>query len=252
MSVAPGQTIVVWFSCGAASAIAVQETLRQYPDCTVRVVNSPIAEEDEDNQRFARDVAQWLNIEIETAINEKYPNASAVEVWEKRKYMSNPNGGAPCTLELKKEARYQWEKRNHADWHVLGFTADERDRHERFILTERANVLPVLIDARLSKPECFMRLQEAGIRLPRVYGQGYPNANCIGCVKATSPTYWNHVRKQHPDVFAQRVEQSERIGAKLVRVKGERIALRDLSPDAFGAPMTNMQSECGIFCEEQW
>jgi len=251
MSVAPGQTIVVWFSCGAASAIAVQETLRQYPDCSVRVVNSPIAEEDEDNQRFARDVAQWLNIEIETAINEKYPNASAVEVWEKRKYMSNPNGGAPCTLELKKEARYQWESRNHADWHVLGFTADERDRHERFILTERDNVLPVLIDAGLAKVDCFMRLQEAGIRLPRVYGQGYPNANCIGCVKATSPTYWNHVRKHHPDVFAQRVEQSERIGAKLVRFKGERIALRDLSPDAFGAPMTNMQSECGIFCEEQ-
>lgn len=241
--------IAVWFSCGAASAVAAQETLRQYPDEDVRIVNSPVAEEDEDNRRFLHDVADWLGVEIELAVNDKFPAASAVEVWEKRKFMSSPYG-APCTLELKKEARRQWESANPVDWHVLGFTADEIDRFERFRTTERSNVLPVLIDAGLTKVDCFMRLQDAGIRLPRVYGMGYPNANCIGCVKATSPTYWNHVRKEHPEVFEARAEQSERLGARLVRHKGERIFLRELPADAFGEPMKNMQSECGIFCEE--
>jgi hypothetical protein len=252
MSPKKGDTIAVWFSCGAASAIAAQETLLRYGDnCTVRIINSPVQEEDADNRRFLADVAKWLGVSVELAFNPKYPHASAVQTWDKRKAMSFPNGGAPCTVHLKKEARQEWEKHNHADWHVLGFTAEEVDRHKRFTLTERSNVLPVLIDANLSKPECAQRLVEAGISLPRVYRQGYPNANCIGCVKATSPTYWNHVRKQHPDVFAERSEQSRRLGARLVRVRGERIFLDELDPFARGAPLASMQAECGLFCEER-
>ena len=246
-----GDTIAVWFSCGAASAIAAQETLRQYGDrCTVRIINSPVAEEDRDNRRFLADVAVWLGVEVEIAFNSNYPGASAVDVWAKRKAMSFPHGGAPCTVHLKKEARQEWEKDNRADWHVLGFTVEERDRYARFKLTERDNVLPVLIDANLSKAECAQRLVEAGIRLPRVYRQGYPNANCLGCVKATSPTYWNHVRRVHPKVFQARAKQSRELGVRLVRHKGERIFLDELPAHATGAPMKDMQTECGLFCEE--
>lgn len=107
------------------------------------------------------------------------------------------------------------------------------------------------IDAGITKSECFIILSNAGIELPRIYNQGYPNANCIGCVKATSPTYWNHVRKMHPVIFEERAQQSRELGAKLVRVKGERIFLDELCPDAKGAPMKTMQFECGIFCEEK-
>lgn len=91
----------------------------------------------------------------------------------------------------------------------LGFTADEKHRFDRFIKTERENVLPILIDAGVTKAQCFELIREAGIRRPRIYALGYPNANCIGCVKATSPTYWNHVRKIHPHIFNHRAEQSQ-------------------------------------------
>jgi hypothetical protein len=87
--------------------------------------------------------------------------------------------------------------------------------------------------------------------LPEIYKLGYPNANCIGCVKATSPTYWNHVRKMHQDVFKQRATQSREIGAKLVRYKGKRIFLDELDPRARGKSMKNMDFECGLFCEER-
>ena len=80
---------------------------------------------------------------------------------------------------------------------------------------------------------------------------GYPNANCIGCVKATSPTYWNHVRKMHPVQFEERAKQSREIGARLVRVKGERIYLDELPADAIGRPMKNLDFECGIFCQTE-
>jgi hypothetical protein len=164
--------------------------------------------------------------------------------------MSGPLG-APCTLELKKKARQQWEKENHADWHVLGFTHDEKNRHDRFVLTERENVLPVLIDERITKKECFEIVASAGIALPSIYLRGYPNANCIGCVKATSATYWNHVRKEDPTVFEERAKQSRQIGCKLVRWKGKRIFLDELPIEAKGRKMKGMDFECGIFCEER-
>lgn len=251
MDVLEGQTIAVWFSSGAASAVALKKTVERFGNlCRIRAVNNPVAEEDPDNRRFLRDVERWVGIEVEDARNATYPLASAVDVWDRRHGMAFPNG-APCTVHLKKEARQQWEARNPVDWHVLGFTADERRRHERFTLTERANVIPVLIDAQLSKEDCYAVLRSAGIELPAVYAMGYPNANCIGCVKATSPTYWNHVRQQHPQVFAERAEQSRRLGAKLVRHKGDRIYLDQLPADAAGKPLKSMKAvECGLFCEE--
>jgi hypothetical protein len=276
------ETIAVWFSCGAASAVAAMKTVEKYGGkYDVRVLNNFVLEEDEDNRRFLGDVEHWLGFKIEDVSNPKYRSCSAVGVWDQRNFMSGREG-APCTLELKKRARQLWEKENHADHHVLGFTLDEKKRHENFIKTERP-LLPVLIDEGLTKADCYRIVQEAGIKLPRVYEMGYPNANCIGCVKATSPTYWNHVRKHHPNVFYQRAMQSQRIGAKLTRCHPKyldwcyqdedgiwhdktkrnelytkdgklispRIPLVELPPNAKGRPLKGMDFECGIFCEEK-
>lgn len=246
-----GARIVVWFSCGAASAVAAKLTVDRYgADNEVRIVNNPVAEEDADNRRFADDVGRWLGREIETAVNPKWPTCSAVDVWAKERFMSSPFG-APCTRALKKHARQAWEAEHKPDWHVLGFTADEVARHARFILTERSNVLPVLIDAGITKPRCFRILGEARIDIPRVYLRGYPNANCIGCVKATSPTYWNLVRSTRPEVFASRAEQSRRIGARLVRVGNKRVFLDELKTTDKGRSLKTLKMpDCGLFCEE--
>lgn len=246
-----GDVIVVWFSHGAASAIAWKETLRLYGDrCDVRAVNNPVAEEDRDNLRFGHDVADWLDRTLIEWRNPKFPNASAVEVFDKVKAMSFPRG-APCTDRLKKAARLDYEAKHKVDWHVFGFTAEEKKRHDRFVMTERSNVLPVLIDAGLTKQDCMDRLRLAGVEPPRVYAEGYPNANCIGCVKATSATYWNHVRRTRPEVFNERAEQSRRLGVKLVRWRGNRMFLDELPERATGKPMKSMDMECGIFCEER-
>jgi len=246
----PGDRIVVWFSNDAASAVAWVKTVERYGHmCEVVAVNNPVVEEDADNQRFARDVAKWAGGEIVFWKNPKFLHGSAVKVWDRKKAMSFPRG-APCTDLLKKAARQDYERHHHFEWHVFGFTADEQKRHDRFVLSERENVLPVLIEAGITKDDCYEIVKAAGISLPLVYRLGYPNANCIGCVKATSPTYWNHVRKVHPEIFRQRAEQSRRLGVRLVRYKGVRIFLDELPEDAFGRPMKTMQIECGIFCEE--
>jgi len=241
-----GEKIVVWFSCGAASAVAAKMTLDMYGATNeVIIVNNPIKEEDDDNQRFLKDVEKWLGVKIHSAINSKYKSCSIVDVFEDQNFMANVGGLAYCTLELKQKARFEWELKNRPDWTVLGFTKEEEHRFERFQL-KRLTSLYILQN--ITKYDCFIILQEAGIKLPRPYLLGMPNANCKGCIKATSPTYWNLVRKIYPKDFDERAKQSREIGAKLVRVKGERIFLDELDPKSKGAPLKDLRFECGIFC----
>jgi hypothetical protein len=243
-----GKVIAVWFSCGAASAVAAKKTIEKYGEVnTILIVNNPVLEEDVDNIRFLCDVEDWLGKEIVFAKNTKADTTSATVVWEKRKFMSGIHG-APCTIVLKKEARQEFERNHHIDFHVLGFTYDEKHRHERFIKFERDNVIPVLIDEKITKQECFEIITQAGIKLPRIYSLGYPNANCIGCVKATSATYWKLVREKHPTVFAARAEQSRRLGVRLLRYKGKRIFLDEL-PEKVKAGGKIKSFNCNIFCE---
>jgi len=240
--------VAVWFSCGAASAVAAKLAVERFSN--VRVVYNPVIEEHEDNLRFLKDVESWIGCEIEIASNPNFPNASAVEVWDKKRFMSSPYG-APCTSLLKKKAREHWEKMNVVDFHILGFTSEEKSRHERCVLTERSNVIPILIERGLTKQDCLEFIIEAGIKPPEIYRLGYPNANCIGCVKANSPTYWNHVRNVHPIIFQERAIQSRSLGARLVRVKGQRMFLDQLDPTARGRPLKSLTYECGVFCSEE-
>ena len=245
------KTIVVWFSCGAASAVAAKKTIEKYGSThKIRIVNNPIKEEHPDNQRFLKDVEKWLGVNIEFAINPKYPSCSIVDVFTDRKYMSGI-AGAPCTLELKKKARQEWERNNPHDYMVLGFTADEKHRADRFKQNERENLLDVLIDEGITKDDCFKIIRDAGIKLPEAYYLGLPNANCLGCVKATSPTYWNLIRKVSPESFNDRVKQSRKLSVRLVRYKGKRLFLDELPEDAKGRSIKGMDFECGIFCEEK-
>jgi hypothetical protein len=165
--------------------------------------------------------------------------------------MAFPNG-APCTRILKREARQQWESINHHDLLIMGFTIHEKARSDMFQLTARTNLLPVLIDAGLTKQDCFDILRQAEIKLPQVYHDGFPNANCLGCPKASSPTYWNHLRSTYPEIFHERSVMSRKLGVRLVRVKGSRIFLDELDPSIKGRAMKTLKTpECGLFCEEK-
>lgn len=242
--------IAVWFSCGAASAVAAKLTIEKYGAENVRVVNNPVIEEHPDNMRFLKECAKWFGKEIEFATNKNFPDCSAEKVWEKVRYMAG-HKGAPCTVKLKKEARQQWEKDNPVEWHVLGFTLDEKHRFERFIQTERDNVLPILIEAGMTKTDCFEYLHNAGIKRPAIYDLGYPNANCIGCVKGQYGKYWNLVRRTYPDIFKSRADQSRALGVRLWKVSDTDRRFLDELPEDYDDGQMIMDFECGIFCEER-
>lgn len=209
-----GHRRVAWFSCGAASAVAAKMTLAAHPDSVV-VYCDTMQDEHPDNRRFFDDVERWLGVKIERLTSTKY--ATVDDVFEKRRYMSGV-AGAICTTEMKKLPRERFQRPD--DIHVFGYTAEERDRAEAF--EERNASLHVewpLINGWVTKAACLDTLQAAGIALPAMYGLGFDHNNCLGCVKSSSPGYWNHIRRLFPEVFDRRALQSRSIGARLVKIR---------------------------------
>lgn len=219
---------ICWFSSGAASAVMTKLVIGENIDAIV--VQCDLGDsEDADNERFLRDCETWFNQSVLRIRSPRYSSIDAV--FEARKYHSGI-AGAPCTGELKVAPRLDFQLPS--DVHLWGYTADSDDlrRWERMRDTypEMQQRAP-LIERGITKEACHAILERAGIKRPRVYDLGFPNGNCIGCVKATSPDYWSLVRKHFPDVFARRADQSRRFGSRLTRINGERIFIDEIPED---------------------
>lgn len=235
---------LVWFSCGAASAVAAKLAVDAYGERCEIVYCDTMATEHPDNRRFFDDVQRWIGREITVIRSQRY--ATVDDVFEKRRYMAGVKG-ALCTTEMKKFPREAFQDID--DVHVFGYTDDPSEvrRTERFeIANPSLKVEWILIDQGASKADCLMMLSEAGIELPAMYGLGFGHNNCIGCPKSASAGYWNRVRRLFPDVFERRVRQSRAIGARLVKVRGERVFL-DMLPSDEQAPDDDI--DCGPVCQ---
>jgi hypothetical protein len=253
---------LVWFSCGAASAVLAKRAVERYGDACEVIYCDTMASEHPDNSRFFTDVERWIGRSIRRARSEKFTTVD--DVFERTKYMSGPRG-ARCTFEMKKLPRETLQYPD--DIHLFGYTCDEQRRADAFEdRNANLSVEWLLIDEGISKADCYTRIAAAGIALPEMYQLGFDHNNCLGCVKATSPRYWNAVREHFPDVFARRATQSALLGVRLARVsravgetiaggkaerrKGKivsyRIHLTDLPPDATG-PREDI--ECGPVCQ---
>lgn len=236
--------ILVWFSFGAASACAAKLALAKYGSSrVVEIINcNTTQDEHPDNARFMRDCEQWLGVSVKQIQSPLYSTAD--EVFQKTRYMSGPDG-ARCTAELKKKPRiaYQWAE----DTHVWGMTADEGKRIRDFEWNNPELLNDwILRDAGMTKDDCHAMISEAGIEQAAMYRLGYKNNNCIGCVKAQSPAYWNKIREDFPAKFAERAARSRELGVRLVKVKGVRVFLDELAPECAEVVFENLS--CGAAC----
>lgn len=245
--------IVCQFSCGAASAVATKLALAQYGDRCV-IVNAFIAEEHEDNRRFADDCRQWFGREIVNLRDEKF-GASAINVFESVGFIKGLRG-ASCTRRIKRGLLDAWKQPG--DVMVLGFTAEEDGRYEDF--RERNPDRPVivpLIERGLTKEDCKAMIERAGIVLPMMYRLGYDNANCIGCVKG-GQGYFRAIREDFPDQFERLAQAEDKVAALhgenayILRhrsgpLKGQRFPLRELPPGV--VHRGESLPACGLFCE---
>lgn len=240
--------VIAWFSCGAASAVATKLALEKYgPERVTVVYCDTMIDEHPDNQRFFDDIQQWLGIPIQRIQSDKYN--SIEDVFEARKYMSGI-AGAPCTVELKKVPRFEFQRGD--DIHVFGYTREEQRRLERFEQSNPELSLDwILRDLDYSKGRCLATLEDAGIALPVLYGldEAFKNNNCLGCVKASSSKYWNAVRRHFPEVWERRAEMSRRLGVRMTRIKGERVFIDELPLDEDDGVIEDIS--CGPECADE-
>lgn len=237
------------FSCGAASAVATKVAIdRNNGRLPVHIVYFDTGSEHPDNERFLADCEKWFGHAVATHKNPKYEDTW--DVFRKERFLASPQG-AKCTTVLKKHLADKIERVS--DLHAFGFDASEGARASRF-WTNQPEVMGwfPLIDAGLSKADCFAALEHAGIALPAMYKLGYRNNNCIGCVKGGAG-YWNKIRKDFPDVFARMAVQERELGMPLVKatVKGERLRvfLDELDPTV-GRYESEPSLSCGIVCQQ--
>lgn len=237
---------VCWFSCGAASAVATKKAKEIYGH--VHIVYCDTGSEHEDNKRFLRDCEKWFGQEITILKSDKY--SDAWDVFLKTRYLSGIKG-ARCTTELKKVLRNKYQEID--DRQVFGFDASENIRAERFKENNPEIILCTpLIDLGLTKKDCFVELERAGITLPMMYRLGYKNNNCIGCVKGQSG-YWNKIRKDFPDVFNRMAKIERQLGIAINKSYAgdgirKRIFLDELSPTA-GKYESEPSIGCGVLCD---
>lgn len=240
--------IVCQFSCGAASAVATKLALAQYGAThDVQIVNAFLANEHEDNRRFLADCQEWFGQEINVLRDTKY-GADIIQVFTRERFIKNRHG-APCTKLLKRRLLDTWKLPG--DVMVFGYTAEEVSRFEDF--RERnpdKSIIAPLIERGLGKGDCKAMILRAGIELPFMYRKGYPNANCIACIKG-GEGYFRAIREDFPEQFEQLCKVQDELGPGSYlhrnRATNERFSLRDLGE----GPIRRNEElpACSFFCQ---
>ena len=230
--------VVCWISAGVSSFVAGW-LARDHVD---KFIYIDIADQHPDSMRFIQDCEKALDKPIEVLRNNQYHSVS--DVCRAMRFVRSAYF-APCTNVLKKRVRKQWEH-EHADYsltYVWGMDLNEKRRADRLTesMTEFSHEFP-LIERGLSKQDAHGILKRLGIKRPAMYDMGYQNNNCVGCLRG-GRGYWNKIRVDFPEVFADRAKMEREIGHSIIRD----CFLDELPPDS-GRMQSEIMEECGIYC----
>lgn len=240
-----GARVIVWYSCGAASACTAKLALEQFGRFRpVDIVNCDMSEDEHpDNKRFTADVEKWIGHSVRVLPKGKYKTVD--EVIEGERYMAGVQG-APCTVQLKKIPRFEYQEPD--DLQLYGYTIEEGKRIIKFKKANpELNLYWILAAHGMTKEDCKRMVQRAGIELPKMYQLGFPNNNCIGCVKAKSVAYWASIRHYFPEVFEKRCRQGRELGVRPLEIKRKRLFLDEL-PEVPLLPIITEDISCGPHC----
>lgn len=228
---------VCWFSTGISSFVACY--LAKDVD---EIIYTHVPNQHPDSLRFLHDCERVLGKEITILKSDEYKSVD--DVIEKRRCINTPYG-APCTEWMKKRVRMKWE-REHPEHHIYvwGYDVNERNRADRVCkaLSDYDHEFP-LIEHGLAKEEAHGIAYQLGVPRPVMYDMGYPNNNCIGCVKG-GMGYWNKIRVDFPEVFKRRAKQEREIGHSCING----VFLDELDPNR-GNINTEVMEDCTIACQ---
>lgn len=240
--------ILSWWSAGVTSAVASKLAIERFGRENVRLIYFHIDTAHSDNIRFKRECEDWYGKEIEVYKSDKYTDQ--FDVIESTGYI-NGAYGARCTLELKKEVRRKIERECEYDYQVFGFEYSKKEVNRAIRFREQypdaKGIFPLIL-SKMNKPEALHYLESAGIRKPVMYELGYPNNNCIGCVKG-GMGYWNKIRKDFPWAFQRMSELERETGHSCLRNSDDSLLFLDELDENRGQRQKIIMPDCGNFCD---
>lgn len=235
---------IIWYSCGAASAVMAKRVLKDHPEALV--VYCETRSEHEDNERFLHDCEEWWGKNVTRLHSTRFEDTW--DVWTRERYLSGV-AGAPCSRALKFRVRLEFQLPT--DIHYFGYTFDGNDKRRAKNFQNNHPELAIhypLIEAKITKAGTLATLQRAGIDLPAMYLLGFHNNNCIPCPKAESPRYWARMRHFFPAQFWRIACIARKLNVRLCKIDGERAFIDDIPADH---PMTDpIQPACDFACAE--
>lgn len=244
--------ILCWSSCGITSAVAGKISIEKNPNTEFYYMVIDSAHQD--NERFILDLEKWYGKKINRIRSIKYKDQ--FDVIEKTGYINGPTG-ARCTLELKKEVRFELETRLKPDLfeperpqysnqiHGFEWKLSEIIRAIDYAMDfPYTNPIFPLIENKLTKENCAQILIDAGIEIPAMYKLGYNNNNCIGCVKG-GMGYWNKIRIDFPETFNKMANLERKVGHSCI--KG--VFLDELHPERGRTPNPIIPN-CSVVCDD--
>ena len=234
--------VLVWFSAGAASAVAAKLALASSDKENVVIAYTDPGSEHPDNARFIDECEEWFGHPVQRLKSEKYKDTW--DVFAKTRYLVGPTG-ARCTAELKKKPRFAFQQPD--DRQVFGYTSEEVHRADRFReQNPDVDLWTPLIERGLTKSDCLAMVDRAGIKLPVMYELGYLNNNCIGCPKG-GMGYWNKIRRDFPEVYERMSAVERELDVAILKDEKGKIFLDELDPQR-GNHQDEPNFECSLLC----
>lgn len=208
-----------------------------------------VADQHPDSIRFIKDCEKAIGIEIEILKSTEYGCVEdCIRVFGG--FRDAHSGFAPCTNWLKKRIRKEWEAK-HPDYdltYVWGYDLNEISRAENMIKAnpQAKHEFP-LIEKKLYKEEVHGLFERTfDFKRPLMYDLGYPNNNCVGCIKG-GMGYWNKIRKDFPEVFESRARLERLVGYSILKDKNGPVFLDELDSER-GDMDTEIFPDCGLMC----
>lgn len=226
---------ISWFSAGVSSAVA---TKIAEPDIIIYI---DIVDQHPDTYRFVDECEKWFCKDI---VRLQSPQKSVENACYSSAFIRSP-AGAVCTRILKRRVRQEWELNNNGKHiYVWGFDSHEKNRAKNCAeyMPNFYHEFPIL---NRSKSEVHGILERSGIKRPAMYDMGYPNNNCVGCIKG-GMGYWNKIRVDFPEVFSNRSKMERKIGAHILK----ECYLDELDENR-GRDLKVIVPDCGIFCDAE-
>jgi len=204
---------VVLFSGGSASAMAaVRVRKRIGPSAALTLLFTDTRDEDQDLYRFLWDAARAVGGDLVIEADGR----DLWQVFEDEGMIGNTRADV-CSRILKREPSRRWLKANcdpATTTIYVGYGIEEPERFVRFRRAMEADGwtvdAPLLSAPLMSKPQRQAALRDLGLRLPRMYAEGFEHNNCGGaCVKG-GHAQWRMLLRLRPDTYARHEAAEQR------------------------------------------